>query len=107
VPGSVVVRPRLGRVNHAQIDQEADGVAGFLNAHESGWRAPPRTSPRGGMWRAQAYGEVLERVHGAAVWIPLYHEPMKIAYSAKLAPIRAHNIYGCGLYKGLDIRFAS
>jgi peptide/nickel transport system substrate-binding protein len=59
------------------------------------------------MWRAQAYGEVLERVHGAAVWIPLYHEPMKIAYSAKLAPIRAHNIYGCGLYKGLDIRFAS
>jgi peptide/nickel transport system substrate-binding protein len=55
--------------------------------------------------RAEAYGEVLEQVHNAALWIPLYHEPMKIGYSAKLAPIKAHNIYGCGLYKGLDIKF--
>jgi peptide/nickel transport system substrate-binding protein len=55
--------------------------------------------------RAEAYGEVLEQVHKAALWIPLYHEPMKIGYSAKLAPIKAHNIYGCGLYKGLDIKF--
>jgi peptide/nickel transport system substrate-binding protein len=57
--------------------------------------------------RASAYGEVLEQVHKAAVWIPLYHEPMKIGYSAKLAPIKAHNIYGCGLYKGLDIKFVN
>jgi peptide/nickel transport system substrate-binding protein len=55
--------------------------------------------------RASAYGEVLAQVHKAAVWIPLYHEPMKIGYSAKLAPFKAHNIYGCGLYKGLDIKF--
>jgi peptide/nickel transport system substrate-binding protein len=55
--------------------------------------------------RAEAYGEVLEQVHRAALWIPLYHEPMKIGYSAKLGPIKAHNIYGCGLYKGLDIKF--
>ena len=34
--------------------------------------------------RADAYGEVLEQVHKAALWIPLYHEPMKIGYSAKL-----------------------
>ena len=33
--------------------------------------------------RAAAYGEVLEQVHKAAVWIPLYHEPMKIAMSAR------------------------
>ena len=46
-------------------------------------------------------------MHKAAVWIPLYHEPMKIGYSAKLAPIKAHNIYGCGLYKGLDIKFVN
>jgi peptide/nickel transport system substrate-binding protein len=57
--------------------------------------------------RASAYGEVLEQVHKAAVRIPLYHEPMKIGYSAKLAPIKAHNIYGCGLYKGLDIKFVN
>lgn len=55
--------------------------------------------------RANAYGEVLRQVHDAAVWIPLYHEPMKIAMTQRLAPIRAHNIYGCGLYKGLDLRF--
>lgn len=55
--------------------------------------------------RAAAYGEVLKKVHEAAVWLPLYHEPMKIAASAKLAPFKAHNIYGCGLYKGLDLKF--
>ncbi len=44
-------------------------------------------------------------MHDAAVWIPLYHEPMKIAASARLAPFKAHNIYGSGLYKGLDLKF--
>lgn len=56
--------------------------------------------------RAAAYGEVLKKVHEAAVWIPLYHEPMKIVASARLAPFKAHNIYGCGLYKGLDLKFS-
>lgn len=55
--------------------------------------------------RAQNYGQVLEQVHEAAVWIPLYHEPMKVAATARLAPFKAHNIYGCGFYKGLDLRF--
>ncbi|MFW5680608.1 MAG: ABC transporter substrate-binding protein [Pseudomonadota bacterium] len=57
--------------------------------------------------RASAYGEVLRQVHEAAVWIPLYHEPMTLAQSTSLAPITPHNIYGCGLYKGLDIRFVN
>lgn len=57
--------------------------------------------------RASAYGEVLRKVHEAAVWIPLYHEPMKIAQSTELAPVTPHNIYGCGLYKGLDLRFVN
>ncbi|MDX6748379.1 ABC transporter substrate-binding protein [Geminicoccaceae bacterium 1502E] len=55
--------------------------------------------------RAEAYGKVLEKVHQAAVWIPLYHEPMKLVQTKKLAPVKPHNIYGCGLYKGLDIKF--
>ncbi len=55
--------------------------------------------------RAQNYGQVLEQVHEAAVWIPLYHEPMKMAASSRLAPFKAHNIYGCGFYKGLDLRY--
>jgi peptide/nickel transport system substrate-binding protein len=55
--------------------------------------------------RFGAFAEVIRQVHDAAVWIPLYHEPMKIAASARLAPFKAHNIYGSGLYKGLDLRF--
>ncbi len=55
--------------------------------------------------RAASYGEVLDRVHDAAVWIPLYHEPMIIAQSDTLAPVVPHNIYGAGLYKGIDLRF--
>lgn len=56
--------------------------------------------------RFDAFSAVLQQVHDAAVWIPLYHEPMKIAMTTRLAPIKAHNIYGAGLYKGLDLRFA-
>jgi len=55
--------------------------------------------------RAEAYGEVLELVHEAAVWLPLYHEPMVIAQSTELDTIVPHNIYGAGLYKGLDLKF--
>lgn len=55
--------------------------------------------------RASAFGEVIRQVHDASLWIPLYHEPMKIAMSTRLAPIKAHNIYGSGLYKGLDLKF--
>ncbi|MBM7070189.1 ABC transporter substrate-binding protein [Actibacterium sp. 188UL27-1] len=55
--------------------------------------------------RAQAYGEVLELVHDAAVWLPLYHEPMVIAQSTELETVVPHNIYGAGLYKGLDLKF--
>ncbi|MGZ2257516.1 ABC transporter substrate-binding protein [Roseobacter sp. A03A-229] len=55
--------------------------------------------------RAAAYGEVLEMVHDAAVWLPLYHEPMVIAQSTELETIVPHNIYGAGLYKGLDLKF--
>jgi peptide/nickel transport system substrate-binding protein len=30
---------------------------------------------------------------------------MKVAATSRLAPFKAHNIYGCGFYKGLDLRF--
>ena len=55
--------------------------------------------------RAESYGEVLAKVHEAAVWLPLYHEPMTIAQSTALETVVPHNIYGAGLYKGLDLRF--
>jgi peptide/nickel transport system substrate-binding protein len=55
--------------------------------------------------RAAAYAAVQEKVHNAAVWIPLYHEPLFVVTGAKLKPIKAHGNYGCGLYKGLGIAF--
>lgn len=55
--------------------------------------------------RATAYGEVLRKVHEAAVWLPLYHEPMVLVQSTTLEPVVPHNNYGAGLYKGLDIKF--
>ncbi|RJE84497.1 ABC transporter substrate-binding protein [Paracoccus onubensis] len=55
--------------------------------------------------RAEAYAKVLNKVHDAAVWLPLYHEPMTIVQSAELETVVPHNIYGAGLYKGLDLKF--
>ncbi len=55
--------------------------------------------------RADSYGEVLKKVHEAAVWLPLYHEPMTIAQSSELKTVTPHNLYGCGLYKGLGIAY--
>src|SRR5690606_24986555 len=55
--------------------------------------------------RAAAYAKVLNKVHDAAVWLPLYHEPMTIVQSKELETIVPHNIYGAGLYKGLDLKF--
>ena len=56
--------------------------------------------------RAAAYGEVLATVHDEAIWLPIYHKPMQIAVSKKMKPFEAHNIYGAGLYKGLQLGFA-
>ncbi|MDK3016754.1 ABC transporter substrate-binding protein [Pseudodonghicola flavimaris] len=55
--------------------------------------------------RAEDYGKVLKKVHEAAVWLPIYHKPMQIAYVNKLKPFEAHNIYGAGLYKGLQLAY--
>jgi peptide/nickel transport system substrate-binding protein len=55
--------------------------------------------------RAVSYAAVQQKVHDAAVWIPLYHEPLHVVTGTKLKPVKAHGVYGCGLYKGLGIEF--
>ena len=55
--------------------------------------------------RAAAYAKVLDKVHANYLWLPLIHEPRIVALSTKLAPVVPHNIYGCALYKGLDLKF--
>ena len=55
--------------------------------------------------RTASYQAVQQKVHDAAVWIPLFHEPLFVVAGAKMKPIKAHGNYGCGLYKGLGIAF--
>ena len=38
------------------------------------------------------------------VWLPVAREQLWLASSARTEGVRAHGIYGVGLYKGLDIR---
>jgi len=49
--------------------------------------------------------KVLTKVSDAAVWIPVYHEPLYLIAGPRLKPLRAHGILGVGTYKGLDIAF--
>lgn len=54
--------------------------------------------------RQQWVSKILHKVHDATVWIPIAHEPLFIfANARKLKPVRAHGIYGAGLYKGLEL----
>jgi len=53
--------------------------------------------------RAATLAKVQTQVHDAAVWIPIVHEPLFVVATDKLKPVRAHGIYGSGLYKGLGL----
>lgn len=53
--------------------------------------------------RAATMAKLQVQLHDAAVWIPVVHEPLFVVATDKLKPVRAHGIYGAGLYKGLGI----
>ena len=53
--------------------------------------------------RKATMAKLQTQVHDAAVWIPIVHEPLFLVASDKLKPVRAHGIYGAGLYKGLGL----
>lgn len=52
--------------------------------------------------RASQYGSVQEQLYGEAVWIPIAHETMFVAANESISGLKAHGIYGAGLYKALD-----
>ena len=98
----------------------ADGIAIYWPSvnrpapNRMDWNDPEETD----VWLANAYAalsaeerrewvsKILHKIHDATVWIPLAHEPLYIfANSRKLKPVRAHGIYGAGLYKGLEIAY--
>ena len=53
----------------------------------------------------QRYSQVLGKLSASAVWVPLYHDSLFLASSARVKPVKAHGIEGTGMYKGLDIEF--
>jgi peptide/nickel transport system substrate-binding protein len=54
--------------------------------------------------RAAALAQVQRRITEANVWLPLVREQLWVASSNRVEGVRAHGIYGIGIYKGLDIR---
>ena len=63
----------------------------------------PATQTLDDATRAAAYQAVQQKVHDAAVWIPLYHEPLFLVSGNRMKPMKAHGNYGCAMYKGLGI----
>ena len=53
--------------------------------------------------RRQALANIQEQVTAANIWIPLVREQLWVASSKRAQGVRAHGIYGVGIYKGLDI----
>ena len=53
--------------------------------------------------RAVALANVQEKITENSVWIPLVREQLWVASSARTQGVRAHGLYGIGIYKGLDI----
>lgn len=54
--------------------------------------------------RKTAMANVQRQMAQENVWLPLVREQLWVAASARTEGVRAHGIYGIGLYKGLDIR---
>ncbi|MGE0725503.1 MAG: ABC transporter substrate-binding protein [Alphaproteobacteria bacterium] len=55
--------------------------------------------------RRQYHDEVQMQIQGAVLWLPIIHEQLFLAATNRLDGLRAHGIYGCGIYKGLDFKF--
>jgi len=67
------------------------------------WLTNANAAPTGDE-RREWVSKILHKVHDATVWIPIAHEPLFIFSNLrKLKPVKAHGIYGAGLYKGLEL----
>lgn len=53
--------------------------------------------------KRQALARVQEKLTENSVWIPLVREQLWVASARRVQGVRAHGIYGIGVYKGLDI----
>jgi peptide/nickel transport system substrate-binding protein len=54
--------------------------------------------------RKEAIAAVQTQLTEANVWVPLASQPLWVVAGDRLEGVRAHGIYGAGLYKGLDIK---
>ena len=54
--------------------------------------------------RKEAIGAVQTQLTEANVWVPLASQPLWVVAGDRVEGVRAHGIYGAGLYKGLDLK---
>ncbi|HEY8337929.1 MAG TPA: ABC transporter substrate-binding protein [Tardiphaga sp.] len=54
--------------------------------------------------RIKATADAQRQLTEANVWMPLMSQPLWVASTDRVEGVRAHGIYGAGLYKGLDIK---
>jgi peptide/nickel transport system substrate-binding protein len=54
--------------------------------------------------RARALANVQRQLAEEAPWLTIAREQLFVAHSNRVAGVRAHGLYGIGVYKGLDIR---
>lgn len=75
----------------------------WVNADTDRWLAEAKgaITPEA---RRVAIGKVQVQMAEENPWVPLVREELWVAGSARTEGVRAHGIYGVGLYKGLDIR---
>jgi peptide/nickel transport system substrate-binding protein len=54
--------------------------------------------------RIKATADAQRQLTEANVWVPLMSQALWVASTDRVEGVRAHGIYGAGLYKGLDIK---
>jgi ABC-type transport system substrate-binding protein len=54
--------------------------------------------------RIKATADAQKQLTEANVWVPLMSQALWVASTDRVEGVRAHGIYGAGLYKGLDIK---
>ena len=55
--------------------------------------------------RRKYYDQAQMRIQESVLWLPIVHEQLHLTATNRLDGVRAHGIYGCGVYKGLDYKF--
>ena len=77
----------------------------WKNADTDKWLVEARTALDPAV-KHDALANVQRQITEADVWVPLMREQLWVASAKRVDGVRAHGLYGVGIYKGLDITVA-